>query len=322
MRIFVLNSEANHEDAEDAEDTTYAIKPISLLPNQLQPTNIGQLIDIKITKHEIFYSFELIPVKNQERTYLKFFRETKKFAPLFYALTWHSTLTNDECLPLETVKSFPQNTLLHLAARNLKRNDIEKILAVAVRYGKINIFALQGDASSSAVGDFPYALDLVKFIKFYYGSTFSICVAGYPDMHPNSVSKRSDLLHLKAKIDAGADYIITQIIFESQTFINFVKDCREIGIKVPILPGIFPINNYKSLIKMTKICKLKIPSKILSKLEPLKANDQAVRNFGINLAVNLIKSILNNGAAYGFHFFTLNRNAKPTKVRANKKHRK
>lgn len=155
--------------------------------------------------------------------------------------------------------------------------------------------------------DFPRAADFVRFIRNEFGDIFCICVAGYPNMHPESPSKELDLLYLKEKVDAGADLIITQVVFEANVFIKFVNDCKEIGINVPIIPGILLIPNYASLEKMSKICNFTVPQSSLDILQSIKDNDDEVSKYGIKLATNIIKDVFASGTTFGFHLFTLNR---------------
>ncbi|XP_035741035.1 methylenetetrahydrofolate reductase-like isoform X4 [Vespa mandarinia] len=275
--IKVLTFEGNVNTGNNSNVTTTNNCQLNRCTNEL--VYLQQVINEKINKKEIFYSFELFPMKEPSDIYKRFFAEMDKYSPVFYALTWHTKNVINSYLSLDIVEQFPSPTLLHVAVLDSVLED----------------------------GDFPYAIDLVKFIRSYFGQEFSICVAGYPDMHPSSPNKDFDLFHLKAKVDAGADFIITQIFFESDTFINFVNDCRNIGITIPIIPGIFPIPEYKSLQRMTDICRLNIPNKIFDRLETIKNDDEAVKNFGIEFAINLIKDIIERRASYGFHLFTLNK---------------
>lgn len=102
-------------------------------------------------------------------------------------------------------------------------------------------------------------------------------------------------MHLKEKVDAGADFIITQLFFDTSTFLKFYRDCREIGITVPIIPGILPIQGYQSLRHLTKLSKLDVPKNICDAIMPIKDNDQAVRNYGIHLAVKMCKELFDSG---------------------------
>ncbi|CAO2590009.1 Methylenetetrahydrofolate reductase, partial [Lemmus lemmus] len=137
---------------------------------------------------------------------------------------------------------------------------------------------------------------------------------GYPKGHPEAKSFEDDLKHLKEKVSAGADFIITQLFFEADTFFSFVKACTEIGISCPILPGIFPIQGYTSLRQLVKLSKLEVPQKIKDVIEPIKDNDAAIRNYGIELAVNLCRELLDSGLVPGLHFYTLNREVATTEV--------
>ncbi|KAL2711428.1 LOW QUALITY PROTEIN: methylenetetrahydrofolate reductase isoform X3 [Vespula squamosa] len=330
MRSFIagikITNEGKMNNDNDCEVTT---NDCQLDRRTNKSIDLQKVINEKINKKEIFYSFELFPMKESNDIYkrynnkeykfhallinvsqkvlrLRFFAEMDKHSPVFYALTWHTKGVINSYLSLDIVEQFPSHTLLHIAAKGLKRCNVEMILKRAYDLRIRNIFALQGD-SILEDGDFPHAIDLVKFIRSYFGKEFSICVAGYPDMHPLSPNKDFDLFYLKAKVDAGADFIITQIFFESDTFINFVNDCRNIGITIPIIPGIFPISEYKCLERMINTCRLNIPNKIFDHLETIKDDDEAVKNFGIKFTIDLIKDILESRASYGFHLFTLNK---------------
>ncbi|XP_008205693.1 methylenetetrahydrofolate reductase isoform X1 [Nasonia vitripennis] len=281
------------------------------------PVNLAGLIREKIERRESFCSYELFPTKchgvyqgrrGRRRDACRFFRDTQICEPLFYALTWHEGwATGEERFPsLKSAEVFPRNTLLHCTAKGLKKTDAEMILTRALELGIANIFALQGDSGSDD-GDFDHASDLVKFIRERYGQQFSICVAGYPEMHPHSPSKELDIFYLKAKVDAGADFILTQFFFESQLFIKFVNDCREVGISVPIIPGIYPFTDVKLLGKMIEICHTNIPDWIQEELRHIEDDDEAVRKFGIDLSVKLIKEIRESAHFCGYHVYTLNR---------------
>ncbi len=115
-----------------------------------------------------------------------------------------------------------------------------------------------------------YATDLVRFIRAEFGDYFCICVSGYPEGHLECASLEDDLQRLKEKVDAGADFIITQLFYDVQLFLDFVRKCRDIGIAVPIIPGIMPIQNYPGFTRMTGFCKTKVPQHIVDALEPIK----------------------------------------------------
>ena len=118
---------------------------------------------------------------------------------------------------------------------------------------------------------------------------------GYPHGHPECPSYAKDLQYLKEKVDAGADFIITQLFFETQIFLQFCHDCRAIGITVPIIPGIMPIQGYQSLRNLTKLSKLEVPQFIRDAIVPIKDDDAAVRNYGVHLAVQMGRELLQSG---------------------------
>ncbi|KAE8717563.1 Methylenetetrahydrofolate reductase 1 [Hibiscus syriacus] len=183
-----------------------------------------------------------------------------------------------------------------------------------------NVIALRGDPPHGqdkfvqVEGGFACALDLVKHIRAKYGDYFGITVAGYPEAHPDAIGDngvatpeayQNDLAYLKRKVDAGADLIVTQLFYDTDIFLKFVNDCRQIGINCPIVPGIMPINNYKGFLRMTGFCKTKIPDEITAALEPIKDNDEAVKAYGIHLGTEMCRKILANGIKT-LHLYTLN----------------
>ena len=100
-------------------------------------------------------------------------------------------------------------------------------------------------------------------------------------------------------MDAGADFIITQLFFETSTYLKFYRDCREVGIKVPIIPGILPIQGYQSLRSLTKLSKLEVPQNIREAIQPIKDDDAAVRSYGVHLAVKMCRELLDSGVVSG-----------------------
>lgn len=178
---------------------------------------------------------------------------------------------------------------------------------------------------------FAHAIELVRFIRKEYGNHFSVVVAGYPEGHPESGSRKDELNYLKQKVDAGADMIITQFFYDIQIFLNFVSDCRaigkktnpwgksnqisqflnsqffesRIGINVPIVPGMMPIQTYNNFKKMIAVSRISVPQHVFDALEPIKANDESVKAFGIKLVVEMCKTLMGAGFMC-FHFYTLN----------------
>lgn len=209
-------------------------------------------------------------------------------------------------------------TILHMTCCNQTKDDITGHLQKAKRLGLKNIMALRGDPAGEEweeeVHGFNYAVDLVKHIRNEFDDYFDICVAGYPKGHPEAESYEADLRHLKEKVYAGADFIITQLFFRPETFLKFMRDCQAIGITCPIIPGIFPIQGYHSLRQLVKLSKLEVPQEIKDVIEPIKDNDAAIRNYGVELAVSMCRELLDSGMVHGLHFYTLNREVATTEV--------
>lgn len=112
-------------------------------------------------------------------------------------------------------------------------------------------------------------------------------------------------LFLVFQVDAGAEVIVTQLFYDTDIYLKFVNDCRQIGIKIPIVPGIMPIQNYKGFLRMTSLCKTKVPAEIMDALEPIKDNDEAVRAYGIHLGTEMCKKILAHDIKT-LHLYSLN----------------
>ncbi|KAM9299174.1 methylenetetrahydrofolate reductase (NADPH) [Gastrophryne carolinensis] len=238
--------------------------------------------------------------------------------PLFIDVTWHPAgepgsdkETSSMVIASTAVNYCGLETVLHMTCCQQTKEEITKHLQKAKHQGLKNIMALRGDPIGEEWEDeaegFNYATDLVKHIRQEFDDYFDICVAGYPKGHPEAESYEKDLKHLKEKVDAGADFIITQLFFRTETFLKFLKDCRDMGITCPIMPGIFPIQGYISLRQLVKLSKLEVPQEIKDVIEPIKDNDAAIRNYGIDLAVSMCRELLDSGLVHGLHFYTLNR---------------
>jgi methylenetetrahydrofolate reductase (NADPH) len=273
-------------------------------------------INREIENNNIYYSFEYFPPKTKTGLQNLYFKleSMSKLEPLFIDITWGaggstSDLTMEMCKNTQNV--FCLETQMHLTCTNINEIIIRDALNHAKDNNIRNILALRGDAPygnakwTATDKQFKHAIDLVKFIRKEHGEYFSICVAGYPEGHPDG-DYETDLKFLKDKIDAGADFIITQLFYDVNVFIKFVKDCRKIGIQCPILPGILPIINYNNFKRMVGFCKVKVPEQILSDLEIIKNDDKAVSDYGIELAIKMCEQLINNGIR-GLHIYTLNR---------------
>lgn len=263
-----------------------------------------------------FYSFEYFPPKTAagvNNLYARLDRMAQ-LEPLFMDVTWGAGGTTEQLtldISTNAQKYCSADVMMHLTCTNLPIEQTKAALEKAKAGGIRNILALRGDPPhgqdewEQTEGGFQYATDLVKYIKEEYGDYFGIGVACYPEGHISAVDFETDLKYLKEKVDAGADFMISQLFYDVPQFIRFMARCREIGITVPIVPGIMPIQNYNSFMRMTTFCKTQIPDEILKSLEAIKADDEAVKAFGIELAARMCRQLLAAGCP-GMHFYTLN----------------
>eukprot|EP01101_Sappina_pedata_P003993 TRINITY_DN1634_c0_g1_i1.p1 TRINITY_DN1634_c0_g1~~TRINITY_DN1634_c0_g1_i1.p1 ORF type:complete len:568 (-),score=188.55 TRINITY_DN1634_c0_g1_i1:321-1985(-) len=261
------------------------------------------------------FSFEYFPPKTEDGV-ANLYRRLQSMATLFPAfidVTWGAGGSTSE-RTLEIVSNAQKylglETMMHLTCTNMPVEGIHDALVKAKESGVQNILALRGDPPrgedwKKIDGGFSYAEDLVKYIRAQFGDYFGIAVAGYPERHADSKSKDDDMVFLKKKIDAGADFIITQLFFDTKIFLDFVKDCREIGITCPIIPGIMPIHTYAGFKRMVSLCGTFVPPYVLDALEEVKDNDEAVKEFGVKLAIDMCQELLAAGIK-GLHFYTLN----------------
>ncbi|KRZ04391.1 putative methylenetetrahydrofolate reductase, partial [Trichinella zimbabwensis] len=252
-----------------------------------------------------FFSLEFFPPHTPEGL-INLLNRVDIFAnsqPLFVDVTWvmrsdpaSEKVTSSSSLADCVLNFCLLDTMLHITSVQYNEKTVLSNLERVKKIGIRNILALRGDISDDAnvtATDFQYACQLVQFIRSHYGDYFTICVAG---------------LYLCAKVDAGADFIITQLFFNEMHYFQFVSDCRKIGIVVPIIPGILPIQSYQSIMKIVQLSKIVIPDSVLTTLESIKENAEAVRNFGISFAVELCRKLLNaeQHVVPGLHFYTLN----------------
>jgi len=300
------------------------------------PSVSKKIID-KILSHvekangEPQFSFEFFPPKTMagvENLYTRMERMAT-LAPVFVDITWGANGITEELsttIAEHAQKYLDVDVLMHITCNYLTKEDMKRILLKIKDMGIKNILALRGDPVKGCVkwqpheGGFKNATELVTFIRAEFGDYFCVAVAGFPEGHPDLItptSRTADLVdsvaygqyiqHLKAKVDAGADFILTQFFYDTKQFVLFVERCQAAGITVPIIPGIMPIHTYASFQKMTKFCRTSVPDEIWTELAPIRHDDEAVKQFGIKLCVNMIMELLQCPLIYhAFHFYTLN----------------
>jgi len=275
---------------------------------------------------ETFYSYEFFPPKTEEGVENLFERmgRMKETGPTFCDITWGaggSTASVTLDIARRMQKEVGVETMMHLTCTNMERSMVVEALDACKESGIRNILALRGDPPKGqerwtpAEGGFACALDLVRFIRQEHGDWFGIGVAGYPEAHPDVIvddpdqmklNYDKDIAYLKEKCDAGADFVVTQLFYDVDVFLSFVTDCRAAGITVPIVPGVMPILTYGGFKRMTGFCKTKIPAEVADALEKIKEDDEAVKQYGVELCTSMCKRILDAGTSPGLHLYTLN----------------
>ncbi|XP_037684437.1 methylenetetrahydrofolate reductase isoform X2 [Choloepus didactylus] len=317
-------SEGSSSDGESSKEGSRSSTP-SLEPERHE--RLREKMRRRMESGDRWFSLEFFPPRTVEGAVnlISRFERMGAGGPLFIDVTWHPAgdpgsdkETSSMMIASTAVNYCGLETILHMTCCCQSREEITGHLHKAKRLGLKNILALRGDPTGDQweeeEGGFNYAADLVRHIRSEFGDYFDICVAGYPKGHPEAGSFETDLKYLKEKVSAGADFIITQLFFEADTFFQFVKACSEIGITCPILPGIFPIQGYSSLRQLVKLSKLEVPLEIKGVIEPIKDNDAAIRSYGIELTVSLCQKLLASGLVPGLHFYTLNREMATTEV--------
>jgi methylenetetrahydrofolate reductase (NADPH) len=201
--------------------------------------------------------------------------------------------------------------LAHLTCVNHTRDEVRALLEKIRALDCENILALRGDAPGGGEfrmtpGGFEFAAQLVKFIGEQ--GEFSTGVAGFPEGHAaNKIGRHDDWRHLQEKVDAGADFVLTQLFFDNADFFEF-RDfvAGKLGVRVPIVPGIISILSAAQIVKFTQLCGSKIPTSLRAKLDTLGTDDEAAAEFGIEYATRQCEGLLRAGVP-GLHFYTLNK---------------
>lgn len=241
-----------------------------------------------------------------------------KLGPEFVDITWNAGgRTSDMTTQLvKTVQTyFGVETCMHLTCTNMPRSKIEVALREAKEFGCRNVLALRGDPPAAGspwephAAGFSHAFELVQYIREHYGDYFSIAVAGFPEGHPEAVGgPELEMQHLKQKIDAGADFIFTQMFYDLDAFVNWTRRVRAAGITVPIVPGVMPIQNYGGFSRAVARFRAFVPQFFHDALDPVKEDDEQVRIVGTRLVGDMCKKILEHPDLdiHGLHIYTMN----------------
>jgi methylenetetrahydrofolate reductase (NADPH) len=276
-------------------------------------------------KHPTTFSFEFFPPKTGQGAEELFnnIAEFEALKPSFVSVTYGAggstrELTHD--LVVRIHNSTALDPIPHLTCVCHVEREIRKIVERYARAGVSNILALGGDPPRGMElydrsGDaFRHAADLVRSIRVFNDSGahpdkrgFGIGVAGFPEGHPTTPNRLLEMDYLKAKVDAGADYIVTQLFFDNRDFYDFRERCELAGIRVPIIAGIMPVTSTGGLKRMAELAAgARFPAPLLRSVQRAAHDGEAVKRVGIHWATEQCRDLLDRGVR-GIHFYTLNK---------------
>jgi methylenetetrahydrofolate reductase (NADPH) len=273
-----------------------------------------RIVEILKTKSPAF-SFEFFPPKTEGDMVhlLETAKNLKAYDPAFISVTWGAGGSTRR-KTLDIVSAIKADlgieTMAHLTCVGAGREDLDNVLDEIQRRNIDNILALRGDPPKGSTDFVPhpegfrYAQELVRHIR----KTRDVClgVAGYPEKHIEAPSLDVDIDFLKAKVDAGANFVITQLFFNNDDFFRFRDRAFARGVRVPVIPGLMPITNVGQLKRFTTLCGASIPTALLSRLEAVAEDLDAVVRLGVEHATAQSRALLAGGTP-GIHFYTLNR---------------
>src|SRR3954468_8845419 len=263
------------------------------------------------------FSFEFFPPKTPqgEENFEQALQELAPLEPSFVSVTYGAGGTTRE-KTVETVRHVKDElgleAMAHFTCVGATVDELRVTLEEIREAGIENVLALRGDPPRgqsewvASDGGLEYSHQLVSLLREDYD--FSISAACFPETHIHATSPEDDLRHLKAKVDAGVDYLITQLFFDNELYFDFVARARAIGIDVPIIPGIMPITGYGQIARITSLCGATMPEHVLTELDARQDDAEAVAEFGVSYATMQCADLLAKGAP-GIHFCTLNRSS-------------
>lgn len=275
-----------------------------------------------LAQNRVTSSFEFFPPKSPEAADALFgtIAELEELQPSFVSVTYGAGGSTRE-LTHALVERIHRDTTLtaipHLTCIGHSRDEVRAILERYAAAGVNTVLALAGDPPRDQPGydrsadAFSHAADLVRFIREFGGHPdprgFGIGVAGFPEGHPATANRLLEMDYLRAKVDAGADYICTQLFFDNRDFYDFRERCTLAGINVPILAGIMPVTSLSGMARMAELAAgARFPAPLLRALRRVEDDAEAVTSMGIHWATEQCRDLLDNGVR-GIHFYTLNR---------------
>ena len=238
----------------------------------------------------------------------------KRIAPDFVSVTYGAGGSTRE-RTAQVSKLLREETgftvMPHLTCVGHTREELNGVADTLHAHGYRNIMTLRGDPPKGQTEFVPYkdglryGSDLVALLKARHAD-FCLGVGGYPEKHPEAPSASVDLDNLKRKVDAGADFITTQLFFDNDVYYRFVDQCRARGITIPIVPGIMPVLSLKQIKRFTEMCGATLPQKLITRLEAAGETPDVVETLGIDWSLTQIRDLLERGAP-GYHLYIMNR---------------
>jgi methylenetetrahydrofolate reductase (NADPH) len=276
-------------------------------------------------RSEPVFSFEFFPPRSAdgERALLRTIGALRALEPSFVSVTYGAGgRTREKTIEIVTriKREFGLEVMAHLTCVGHDRDEIATILARLDAAGFENLLALRGDPPAGAVpfvpppNGFAFASELVHFIR-QRGYTFCLAGGGYPEGHPECRDLTRDVEHLRCKVEAGVEVVITQLFYDNADYFAFVERARRAGIAAPILPGIMPITSVAQIERIASLCGARIPPALQQRLRAAAGDDEAVRRIGIEHALAQCRALLAGGAP-GIHFYTLNQSPAPAAILA------
>jgi methylenetetrahydrofolate reductase (NADPH) len=281
--------------------------------------------------HRTTFSFEFFPPKSDAASEELFAHVARLEAlkPSFVSVTYGaggSTRERTHDLVVRIHRETRLTAVAHLTCVCHTRDELAAILDRYAASGVENVLALGGDPPRDRPGHdrsrdaFAYAEGLVRFVRSWKlpgdPRGFGVGVAGFPEGHPATPNRLKEMDHLKQKVDAGADYVCTQLFFDNRDFYDFRERCELAGIQVPILAGLMPVTSRSNMLRMAELALgARIPARLLRAVGRC-ADDEAVARVGVHWATEQCRDLLDNGVR-GIHFYTLNRSDATRRIYEN-----
>jgi methylenetetrahydrofolate reductase (NADPH) len=279
---------------------------------------ISDLLRFARERGEPVFSFEFFPPKTEEgeRALFQTVEALRPLGPAYVSVTYGaggSTRAKTVDLVRRLKRESEVEAMAHVTCVGASREEIAAVLDEVAAAGIQNVLALRGDpprgeaAFTPHPGGFRYASELVAFIRARPERwPFCVGAAAYPEGHVETRDLARDLAHLKVKVDAGTDFLVTQLFFENERYFRFVERARAAGMTLPIIPGIMPFTNVEQIERFTAMCGAAIPPALRAAMEVRREDADGARELGVAYASLQCADLLRRGAP-GIHFYTLNR---------------